>query len=59
MNMDEFEFGLDSFGEVSQDDSGQLLSDAETVRLSRISADRPEPLRQARDGHHHVGCFGQ
>ena len=33
MNLDEFEFGLDSFGEVSRDASGRLLSDAETVRL--------------------------
>jgi probable LLM family oxidoreductase len=29
----EIEFGLDSFGEVSVDPSGRLLSDAETVRL--------------------------
>src|SRR5262245_37006055 len=33
MNMEEFEFGLDSFGEVSSEASGRLLSDAETVRL--------------------------
>src|SRR5689334_25211368 len=33
MNLDGFEFGLDSFGEVSRDHSGRLLSDAETVRL--------------------------
>ena len=33
MNTQEFEFGLDSFGEVSTDSSGRLLSDAETVRL--------------------------
>ncbi|MFC1444266.1 LLM class flavin-dependent oxidoreductase [Streptacidiphilus sp. N1-10] len=29
----EIEFGLDSFGEVSADSSGRLLTDAETVRL--------------------------
>ena len=29
----EIEFGLDSFGEVSTEPSGRLLSDAETVRL--------------------------
>jgi probable LLM family oxidoreductase len=33
MSMQDFEFGLDSFGEVSSDSSGRLLSDAETVRL--------------------------
>src|SRR6185295_2885955 len=33
MSTPEFEFGLDSFGEVSTDASGRLLSDAETVRL--------------------------
>src|SRR5712691_588481 len=33
MNTQAFEFGLDSFGEVSRDASGRLLSDAETVRL--------------------------
>jgi probable LLM family oxidoreductase len=32
-NDKEIEFGLDSFGEVSVDPSGRLLSDAETVRL--------------------------
>jgi probable LLM family oxidoreductase len=33
MTTQEFEFGLDSFGEVSSESSGRLLSDAETVRL--------------------------
>jgi probable LLM family oxidoreductase len=33
MSTQDFEFGLDSFGEVSRDASGRLLSDAETVRL--------------------------
>ena len=33
MSTQEFEFGLDSFGEVSRDSAGRLLSDAETVRL--------------------------
>ena len=33
MNTEDFEFGLDSFGEVSRDSAGRLLSDAETVRL--------------------------
>ena len=33
MITEEFEFGLDSFGEVSRDAAGRLLSDAETVRL--------------------------
>jgi probable LLM family oxidoreductase len=33
MTTQEIEFGLDSFGEVSTDPSGRLLSDAETVRL--------------------------
>jgi probable LLM family oxidoreductase len=33
MTTKEIEFGLDSFGEVSVDPSGRLLSDAETVRL--------------------------
>src|SRR6185436_16450542 len=33
MSTQEFEFGLDSFGEVSADAAGRLLTDAETVRL--------------------------
>jgi probable LLM family oxidoreductase len=33
MTSQEIQFGLDSFGEVSSDVSGRLLSDAETVRL--------------------------
>lgn len=33
MTTQEIHFGLDSFGEVSTDASGRLLSDAETVRL--------------------------
>jgi probable LLM family oxidoreductase len=33
MNTKEMQFGLDSFGEVSEEASGRLLSDAETVRL--------------------------
>jgi probable LLM family oxidoreductase len=33
MTTQEFEFGLDSFGEVSVDPSGRLLSEAEAVRL--------------------------
>jgi probable LLM family oxidoreductase len=33
MTNQEIEFGLDSFGEVSAESSGRLLSDAETVRL--------------------------
>src|SRR5712692_4739986 len=33
MTIQEFQFGLDSFGEVSAESSGRLLSDAETVRL--------------------------
>src|SRR5258707_940525 len=33
MTTQEFEFGLDSFGEVSSDAAGRLLSDAERVRL--------------------------
>jgi probable LLM family oxidoreductase len=33
MTIQEIEFGLDSFGEVSADSSGRLVSDAETVRL--------------------------
>ena len=33
MTIQDFQFGLDSFGEVSADSSGRLLSDAETVRL--------------------------
>jgi probable LLM family oxidoreductase len=33
MNTQQIEFGLDSFGEVSAESSGRMLSDAETVRL--------------------------
>jgi probable LLM family oxidoreductase len=33
MTIPDIEFGLDSFGEVSSESSGRLLSDAETVRL--------------------------
>ena len=44
MNTQAFEFGLDSFGEVSRDDAGRVLSDAETVRLMIAEAELAESV---------------